>query len=214
MHDLFPEDPQLALFSQRYSAPTFDPTKCRPIISQKSQMKPSIPVMSTIEAPPVAPPQMQDLRHSPVINSPRMAPALAPIVNSPKRPFDEVDNEPAQPRKLPRGESPLKGAAGRRLDAARRNMARASEGVTNMPAAPGPAPLPREITFLLSIIPGARAYQETRFIPERLVALLRGTDLSKAVFPSATASQTPAPTMSQPPPMNSWGAQPPMGTYM
>ncbi|KAF2815523.1 uncharacterized protein BDZ99DRAFT_550397 [Mytilinidion resinicola] len=217
MGDLFPEDPQLARFSHRYSSPTFDPTIVRPIISPATQSKPKgmppMPMpMQQPSAPPMAAPiQMQmPLPPNPMavptieettpamnhinqahsdpsrfqngqnMNSPRPPPAVAAISNSPKRPFmfDDDDGD-AQPRKLQRGESPLKGAAGRRLDAARRNQAQqGGQSHFNVPQAPQPS-LPRELTFLLSIIPGAHTYRETRFIPERLVDLIRNTDMDR-----------------------------------
>ncbi|KAF2018362.1 Suf-domain-containing protein [Aaosphaeria arxii CBS 175.79] len=236
MHDLFPEDPRLVRFAQRFSteaepsAPSFDPTAVLPIISWKTQMKPvMINIIPTIEQPPSpvpAPPvpQIQDAQPAPVINSPRIAEAFLPVTNSPKRSFDEVDNDVAQPRKMMRGESPLKGAAGRRLDAARRsNLARASEGMSNTPAAAQPTSIPREINFLLSIIPGAQSYHATRFNPEKLAGLLRVTDVSRdkrqqqqAPTPMSMPVQTPTPVNAYaPPPMNmAWGAPPSnMGGY-
>lgn len=44
---------------------------------------------------------------------------------------------------------------------------------------PPPQPLPQEITYLLSIIPPAHTYEATRLNPEKMVALLRGLDMSK-----------------------------------
>lgn len=178
MTTLFPEDPQLLRFAQRFAGPTFDPTTVRPIISPRTQMKPVMPnIMPSIEETlPAIPPQnaavveQHRLASPGLINSPRLG-NLIPATNSPKRPLEDADDN-AQPRKLIRGESPLKGAAGRRLDAARRNLA---SGNTPVGAAPGPAPLPREINFLLTIIPSAHAYKETRFKPEAIVALLRDT---------------------------------------
>ena len=194
MGDLFPEDPLLLRFAQRFSTTSFDPTTIRPIVSPKSQMRPVIlNAMPTVEEPSAPSfqqqqqqqPQVQEVRAvSPgPVASPHLAPALPLVSQSPKRPFDEVDNELAQPRKLlrsERAESPLKGAAGRRLDAARRNQARGADGVNNLAVAPMPAPLPREINFLLGIIPGAHAYKETRFNAEKMVALLQNTDFSRA----------------------------------
>jgi cleavage stimulation factor subunit 3 len=237
MSDLFPEDPQLARFASRFTteASKFDPTSVRPIISYKSQMKPAnLPsVVPTIEEPAVAPPpQLQQPQAPPAINSPRVNPALLPISNSPKRPFDDVDNELDQPRKMVRGESPLKGAAGRRLDAARRNMARPGEGTPNASVAPPPARLPQGINFLLGIIPGAQHYRDMSFFnPEKLTNVLRGVDLNRADVPGAIARQqqyqqqhtaqqqqvqapTPvqAPQYGQPPPqINQWGPPPPGG---
>ncbi|KAH8727197.1 hypothetical protein GQ44DRAFT_611963 [Phaeosphaeriaceae sp. PMI808] len=179
---LYPEDPQLQRFSQRFSGPTFDPTTVRPIISPRTQMKPVMPnIMASTEEPlPVLPPQMeQRLASPPILNSPHLG-NLMPVANSPKRPLEDADDN-NQPRKLARGESPaLKGAAGRRLDAARRNLATSG----NTPVVQGPTPLAREINFLLSIIPPAHTYKETRFKPEAMVELLRNiTQIQVPVLP-------------------------------
>lgn len=189
MKDLFPEDPQLARFAQRYSSPTFDPTTVRPVISLQAQMKPKMPdIVPTVEMPqppqPPLPPPVQETRPSPAPQSPRVPPpaaaaaALLPVTHSPKRPFEDIDNELSQPRKIVRGESPLKGAAGRRLDAARRNLARASD----VPSAPPPPPLPRDINFLLNIIPHARHYDIGHiFNPQKLVAVFQHISLPASV---------------------------------
>lgn len=186
MATYFPEDPQLLRFASRYATTTFDPTAIRPIISQRTQMRPAMPanivpnnVMPTVEEPslpaplPVVPQEIRGASPA-ILNSPRPA-HLAPAMNSPKRPLEDVEGEYNQPRKMIRGESPLKGAAGRRLDAARRNLAAAAGA--NTPVAAGPAPLPRGINFLFSIIPNAHTYTETRFSPEKMVALLRTINL-------------------------------------
>ncbi|KAF2129770.1 Suf-domain-containing protein [Dothidotthia symphoricarpi CBS 119687] len=188
MATLFPEDPQLHRFSQRFADPTFDPMTVRPVISPRTQMRPVMPampgmpgmpgmpnIMNSIEEQPLpaVPPQVQaqEQRHaSPgLLNSPHLNNML-PVVNSPKRPLEDTDDN-VQPRKLARGESPLKGAAGRRLDAARRNLA--ANGSTPVGPPQGPAPIAKEITFLLSIIPSAHTYRETRFKPEAMVNMLR-----------------------------------------
>lgn len=199
MASLFPEDPQLQRFSRRFASSTFDPTTVRPIISPRTQMKPVMPVMPNIvpsieEAMPNAPPQVQPQEQriaSPattLLNSPRLA-NLPVVINSPKRPLEDGDDN-VQPRKLARGESPLKGAAGRRLDAARRNMA--ASGNTPIGLPPGPAPLPREINFLLGIIPPAHTYRETRFKPEGLVNMLR--NIAAIPIPTLPAhAQVPQP---------------------
>lgn len=218
MEELFPADPQLTQFSKRYSAPTFDPTVVRPIISPKTQMKPvMMNIVPTVEEPVAPPPQVQEVQATPMINSPQVHAALLPITNSPKRPLDEADNESAQPRKLMRGESPLKGAAGRRLDAARRNMGRASEGVPNQAVAPPPQDLAREIKFLISIIPGAHHFENVvKFSPEKMVALLQATDLGRANLNRQTQHQAPTPVpygapVAQPPAVNHWGVPPQAG---
>lgn len=213
MGTLFPEDPQLQRFASRFTTSAFDPTAIRPVISPRTQMRPVMPsnVMATIEEPfapppPVQPPQEHRIASPAVLNSPRMA-HLHPVTNSPKRPLEDTEND--QPRKFVRGESPLKGAAGRRLDA-RRQM------VGNTPVA-APAGWPREINFLLSIIPNAATYNATRFVPERLVELLQNITLplpaqQAGAFPpgaagAAAATAAAAAAAQQGPPSAHIGAQ-------
>lgn len=186
MSTLFPEDPQLLRFASRFRISTFDPTAVRPIISPRTQMRPAMPmnIVQTVEEPLQPPPHVpvpeQRLQSPAPFNSPRLG-HLLPATNSPKRPLEDADND--QPRKIIRGESPLKGAAGRRLDAARRNNA---AGGGNTPIA-GPTPLPKGVNFLLGIIPPAHTYQATRFRPEALVNLLHTIDLQNTRAPSTNA---------------------------
>jgi cleavage stimulation factor subunit 3 len=201
MATLFPEDPQLHRFSQRFASPTFDPISVRHIISPRTQMKPVMPsIMPSIEEQqqpmPALPPQLvaeQQRFVSPGLNNSPHLGNLLPVTNSPKRPLEDADDG-AQPRKLARGESPLKGAAGRRLDAARRNLA--TTGATPVGAPAGPPPLPRGVNFLLTIIPAAHTYKETRFKAEGLVNLLRDV------------AAIPVPPGVGPPQPQRWGTTP------
>ncbi|KAF2685690.1 Suf-domain-containing protein [Lentithecium fluviatile CBS 122367] len=197
MATLFPEDPQLQRFSSRFANPTFDPTAMRPIISPRTQMRPVMPagVMPTVEEPhsAVVPhtlmQQEQRVASPAILNSPRLC-HLLPATNSPKRPLEDAEND--QPRKMVRGESPIKGAAGRRLAAARGNPMVGG----NTPVA-APAPLPREINFLFSIIPPAHTYGDTtRFNPEALVQLLRHITLP---LPQNLHPGAPPPVATGPP---------------
>ncbi|KUJ10730.1 Suf-domain-containing protein [Mollisia scopiformis] len=166
MAEVFPEDPKLLRFASRYNSEGFDPTAVRLIISPSTQMRPKT-LMQSIEGQPSMP-------HSPVYmpeasRSPRPVPMPLHATNSPKRPFpvEELENELNPPRKLARGASPLKGAAGRRLDQQKR-----------LQGTPGHAPpfvVPRDITFLLNIIPPASTYNSTKFKPDAIVRLLRET---------------------------------------
>jgi cleavage stimulation factor subunit 3 len=114
MAELFPEDPQLSQFAARYSAEGFDPTQVRPTVSPAVQRRPKSTVMQSIEQVP----SVQDSPRPIYNSSPR--PPFVQITNSPKRPFPEdFESELNRPRKLARGESPLKGAAGRRLNEAK-----------------------------------------------------------------------------------------------
>lgn len=187
MSRLFPEDPALANFSHRYSYESFDPTAIRPIISPATQTKPKTlapPVPAVVERAP----SVQD--------SPR--PAFAQpntATNSPKRPFVAEDLDIDPPRKFIRAESPLKGAAGRRLDAARRNMQRSSDGTSQGV----PPPLPKDVMYILSIIPPASTWHEaTGFNPQKMVQLLANVDLSRAnpsYYQASSAAAQPAPAV-------------------
>ena len=179
----FPEDPTLALFAKRHTIPGFDPCAIRPIISPAAQTRSKeghadsagIKLSSSDEISPY---------------TARLA--AGSIGNSPKRPLDDSDSD-LPPRKVQRGESPLKGAAGRRLDAARKTGLR---GEGNAPSGtPQPAPaasLPAGVLDLLRRIPPANTYTATRFDASKMVQLLRNIDYSKADLNSAermTASQ-------------------------
>lgn len=170
MAELFPGDPKLSRFASRYKGDGFDPTAVRPIVSPTTQMRPKA-VMPSIEQPSSVrgdSPLPQFTQE----NSPRPQ-YLNPATNSPKRPFagDDFDNPP---RKLARGESPLKGAAGRRLDQQKRMQQ--TQGTPQWQSN-GPAPfvIPRDITFLLSIIPRADLYTATKFNADAMVRLLSQT---------------------------------------
>ena len=168
MAELFPEDPQLELFKDRFSTDRFDPTTFRVNISPATQSRPRplVPIVNSIERGA----------------SPAAAPAPPPVVNSPKRPlpFDESDGE--QPRKFLRGESPLKGAAGRRQQQQqKRNQQRLENmGEGSGRYQPAPAPLPQGVMGLLNILPAARHYKNYAFPPEHIIELLKIADMSRA----------------------------------
>lgn len=176
MRDLFPDDPLLRLFSQRFTNHGFDPTAVRPIISPDTQTR----------SKTLANDSTPTTRH-------RSPPGFLPHPNSPKRPLplDDSDNDGARPRKLQRGASPLKGAAGRRLDQHKRNLQPLPSAPFDShplpPVASAPA-LPRDVLFLLSIIPRAETYNSTKFQPEAVVKMLREINL-----PTSTAQLGPAP---------------------
>lgn len=197
MADLFPEDPKLSHFASRYSAADgFDPTKIRPIVSTTTQMRKRT-VMQSIELPNSAQnsPQPQHTRETslrPQVRPESPRPTYLQANNSPKRPFggEDSDGESNRPRKLIRGESPLKGAAGRRLDQQKRLQQ--NQGTTSWQSnGPAPFTIPRDITFLLSIIPRAETYTASRFNPEAMARLLSQTHVPD--YPSWKASQNVPP---------------------
>ncbi|KKY15038.1 putative cfia complex component [Phaeomoniella chlamydospora] len=198
MNELYPGDSMLKTFSQRYTLRGFDPTEARPVASSGQGQAPQTVQPSIEEATATMP--------SPV---PRLTEPA--ITNSPKRPFpDDFDDKINQPRKLARGESPLKGAAGRRLD----QQKRAHNANAALPA----VPLPGQIAFLLSIIPNVKYYTEFRFNPADVIQLLRDTRLPESYAAYQQERATRSQSQYAPPPMplphlgmNPAMAQPPYG---
>ncbi|KAI1333449.1 hypothetical protein F5Y15DRAFT_405198 [Xylariaceae sp. FL0016] len=169
MSELFPEEPRLLHFAARFCTETFNPIMARVIISPAQQMRLKMAnVVQSVERPSPSvrssPPPIQQIERSP-------RPHFLPATNSPKRPFqpDEQDDLANPPRKVARGVSPLKGAAGRRLDQQRRQGTSSSLGA--------PAPLPRDITFMLGLIPSADSFYTHRFNADGMVRLLQNTDI-------------------------------------
>jgi cleavage stimulation factor subunit 3 len=166
MAELFPEDPELKYFVARFSSDKFDPVAAPIIISKAVQMRPKQAMPTMVEQP-------ISLRNSPMParqeQSPR--PQYVRATASPKRPLAVDDDELNPPKRLARGVSPLKGAAGRRLDQQRRNQASA---------------LHRDITFLLNILPPSQSFDAQRVNPTAMVSILRDVQLPDAATLKAT----------------------------
>jgi cleavage stimulation factor subunit 3 len=171
MRELYPEDPSLDQFAHRYATPTFNPMTVRPILSP-SQTRPKSMFPGMIPEARSSPgPQFKD-----------------PSSNSPKRPYpaDDFDYDSDRPRKFVRAESPLK--QGRRVEQQKRTQQLNGQAASGHYKPQGsPAPLPRDVVHLLSIIPGAASYNISRLSPEKMVDLLRHVEI-----PASTA-QIPLP---------------------
>ena len=195
MRDLYPEDAVgLKHFAQRYGSRNFDPTSVRLVVS-RTQIKPPASVYRSVESE-------QSINNSPPT---RMADTVA--MNSPKRPLPVDEFDDIQPRKFARGESPLKGAAGRRMNQQQRTLgANGNFQPTPLSHAqiPPPAPLPGHLAFLLSIIPKASTYEFRRFDPSKMVDLLRNVQIPS----SAPVRQVPPPQQGQQWPQYTPQAQP------
>lgn len=164
MRKHFPEDPTLRLFSSRYSTPTFDVMNIHPVISPSQMHSPQIKIMASVEG-------------QEAINSPIQKVIDTFATNSPKRPFPD-DFDDVGPRKMARGESPLKGAAGRRMNQQQQQQQqRPVNPPAGMPPFPVPPPLPPQITYLLSIIPKASTYVDVRLDAAKMVELIRDIHL-------------------------------------
>ncbi|KAL9596178.1 MAG: hypothetical protein Q9219_005964 [cf. Caloplaca sp. 3 TL-2023] len=197
MTEHFPDDPSLSHFSQRFSQPGFDPTAIRPIISPVTQTKPKGIGMSESTLP--------------VPGSPLLR--IGQANNSPKRglPLDDSDNDAERPRKLARGESPLKGAAGRRLEQQKRSQqTQSTPQLDHVLSQPPPPTLPPAIMHILGHLPKASQYPlHPRFIPEKVVEHIRNMSLHSArrVQPVGSSQQRPPPSM---PPRPTQPIPPPM----
>ena len=197
----FPEDPALRLFSTRYSTPLFDTMNVHPIISPQ-QIKPSQhAILPSVEGP-------EDFVNSPIQNV-----IDAITTNSPKRPFPDDFDDGGGPRKLARGESPLKGAAGRRMNQQQRQ---ANPPATLPSFPPTPPTLPPAVAYILSILPKASTYVDTRFDAVKMMELIREIKLpAPSALPNLAPPQPPPPQPQPgwppypPPPMPPQGFQPP-----
>ena len=164
MQELFPNEQQIAIFSKRYAAHGFDPVAIMPIISPATQMRPK---------------SLHQLETGVTMTtySPLLPAAPSPNSGSPKRSYDDSESEHHPPRKIARSESPLKGAAGRRMDAKRTALRNEiQQNGTAIPQMQAPPLLPSAIMYLLSIIPPAHKYNATVLSADKIVNLLRTID--------------------------------------
>ncbi|KAL5606799.1 hypothetical protein BROUX41_003179 [Berkeleyomyces rouxiae] len=182
MAELFPEDPKLTNFLNRFVSDRqdkFDPLSVQIIVSPAVQQRPKI--QHLMEIP-------QSSRETPAAGF-RMEASPGPqymrATNSPKRPYPNDDVEDNRPRKFARGESPLKGAAGRRLDQQRR-----AHGAT----------LHRDITFLLTLLPPVASFDAYKVNPSSLISLLTSTPVPE--FHAWKSSQEPSAPRAPPVPSN------------
>ncbi|KAL8858414.1 MAG: hypothetical protein Q9178_005095 [Gyalolechia marmorata] len=196
MKDHFPDDPSLSHFSRRFVQPGFDPTAIRPIISPATQTRPK-PIQNS-DLPP--PSQVSPPRHGQKPSSPKRA-----------LPLDESDTDAERPRKLARGESPLKGAAGRRLEQQKRSQQPQYDPVLLQPPPPS---LPPAIMHVLSNLPRASHYPlHPRFIPHKVVEHVQKMNLESArrVQPPGSSQQQGPPLPMPPRPPQQMGQ--PLGQY-
>lgn len=200
MAEMFPDEPELLRFGHRFEMPAFDPLKAQIVLSPtQTRIRPPFEALPPQQPPPggvaaMASPQTGEIRLGP----------HGPYVASPKRPLDDSDADTPS-RKFMRGDSPIKGAAGKRIATAGgiggMNSMSATVPTTNnnmnvnasgggggfavknfVPGAgaqmppisgpPQPPALPRQVTYLLSILPSAASYKATRFDPGLMVQFL------------------------------------------
>jgi cleavage stimulation factor subunit 3 len=188
MAEMFPLEPEILRFGHRFEIPAFDPLKAQIVVSAtQTRTRPPPGAFPPQQPPPGGFAAMA----SPPSGEMRLGPH-GPYIGSPKRGLDDSEADTPS-RKFMRGESPIKGAAGKRIATSGGNMsANVPTTNTNMNANAGggsggfavknfvpggsgaqmpasapqqPAPLPRGVTYLLSILPNAASYQQTRLDP-------------------------------------------------
>jgi cleavage stimulation factor subunit 3 len=201
MGELYPEEPDISHFSHRFALPDFDAIDIQLIIS------PTQALPRPMQRAPLPPQNAQlpannnnnnDITTS-IENPDILLGPNGPYIASPKRPLDDTDDvEAPQPqRKFLRAESPLKGAAGIRIQNSKANNAHhaASGSIggnsaaggfatkTFVPTSSAPPPLPPRIESLLQVLPSANRYDQVRLDPAKLVAFLSGVyiDYGKAM---------------------------------
>lgn len=187
MADLYPQEPEILRFVDRFALPSFDGVKT-PLAISPVQIRPKASGVAENMAQPF--PGVEEIKHSPQPGQIMLGPH-GPYVASPKRPLEDSDDGTPN-RKFLRTESPLKGAAGRRIANAAGAATTAIGAVggvgggfvtkSYVPGQPNsqPAPLPAAIFNLLSVIPPATSYNATRFDPFKFVEFMRTVDLSRA----------------------------------
>lgn len=189
LRDLFPSELDVVTFASRFALPSFDAMAVQLVISP-TQARPDTggPAPGTdLPHLPQAVPSIEEPGKSP--RSRLELGPHGPYVASPKRALEDSDND-TPVRKFMRAESPLKGAAGRRIQSQTGPSAPPSSsgvgggggfvtktyvpGQTDAPvtATPHPTPLPYPIHNLLNKLPAARFYTANHFDPGRMIELL------------------------------------------
>ena len=199
LREMFPSEQDVTMFSNRFALPSFDALAVQLVISP-TQARPTTAASATDPGAPMVPQSVPSIEE-PGKSSPsrlELGPH-GPYVASPKRALEDSDNDtPA--RKFMRAESPLKGAAGRRIQnqtgppAPPANSGGAGGGFVTKTYVPGqtaappvaapshPAPLPYPVHELLNRLPAARFYTANHFDPNRMVELMAGVDLERARY--------------------------------
>lgn len=201
MKEMYPGESDFDRFSQRFvMAPGFDGTGVQLILST-SQARPK--TQASIEAMQHFVPTIEQPRATPEVSGLRLGPS-GPYIASPKRPLD-LDSDGDTPRKFMRAESPLKGAAGRRIQSTNitHSATNSTSGLNNVqagggsgfvtknyipgstqsitaPVPVGPPPLPELVRHMLAQLPPASQYRAVVFDPAKTVEVIRQLDMGQA----------------------------------
>lgn len=210
MKDLFPEESETMRFAGRFMTPHFDGMSVQLVLSESQAIPKTMPTAMVAQPPPAGPPSMMPglppVTHavaSPEQGVLRLGPN-GPYMASEKRSLDDVDSDVERQRKFARAESPSKGAGNRRAggpgnqSAVLGSLAQGpvvsggSAFVTKNYVPPGapqpaqqmmqdPAPLPKEINFLLSVLPRSTnpSLRTVTFDTYKFMLVLRSLDLNR-----------------------------------
>lgn len=168
MKELFPDDPVLNTFTARFTSATFNPISVQLVLSPTQSRPPE--------------PHVTQVAPVPRYQEPAMAESVSKRSHTDEYEEDFLTN---RPRKVARGDSPMRGppsGSARRKNAReqrqerqdRQEQQQQQQAVTNLEV---PPPLPKAINYLLSIIPPAASYHSVRFSPARMVSLINQIDM-------------------------------------
>lgn len=192
MAELYPEESDVARFGARNALPNFDAMRLQLLISPSQALpKTTADIAGAAAATAQHPyPSIEYPRSPPEgisnNNIIRLGPN-GPYVASPKRALEDVSDSEAPQRKFQRGESPFK--AGHHSNNSGGGGGGGAGFMTKTYVPPhqqasfpplGPAPLPSQLHYLLSVLPSAAHYHATPFDPHKMVEFLRGVNLGRA----------------------------------
>ena len=194
MREMFPSEADISRFGSRFALPSFDALAVQLVISP-TQARPKASISASQHGAPQAVVSIEESGRSPPGPGYLRLGSHGPYVASPKRGLEDSDNEtPA--RKFMRAESPLKGAAGRRIQSHTgppppppgSSGGGGGGGFVTKTYVPGqtggpagvahPTPLPYPIHDLLNKLPNARYYQVGLFDPTKILDLLNRVNLA------------------------------------
>lgn len=208
MREMYPDESDVSRFGDRYALPSIDALSLQLFISP-SQARHKTAVLAPEPGAPLIPqaalPSTEDAQSPPESGQLRLGPN-GPYMASPKRGLEDSSDNEGPARKFARGESPLKGAAGRRMQGGGaptstapppsssggagsgfmtktyipgqppQQQQPAPTGYT-APAANHPTPLPYSIHNLLSRLPAAKYYGPAQFDPVKVVEFMQNMNL-------------------------------------
>ncbi|OQO01677.1 hypothetical protein B0A48_12714 [Cryoendolithus antarcticus] len=185
MAELYPLEPDLMRFTHRFETPTFDALKAQLVLSP-TQIRPKTssyaqPPQQQFNDAPQSPPDLRLGLHGPYVSSPKRPLPLDndSDVDTPARKHQRFDRQASPRRTLPPAANAAQGGSGGFVT---KSYVPGSGPVGGGAGAGvggpvGPTPLPRDVVYLLSILPNALEWRATRLDGGKMVGLLQGVGL-------------------------------------